>query len=96
MPYTTFDINSDLVGVDLSGSEIRDSIFIGAKLDKANLSLTKLINLDFTRASTDDLNHRKAYLSNVVGLNERANNKNKGELELQKTAPVIQDKSVEP
>ena len=87
---------ADLVGVDLSGSEIRDSIFIGAKLDKANLSLTKLINLDFTRASTNDLNYRKAQLSNVVGIDENANDtKNKGDLEPQKAAPIIEDKSKE-
>ncbi len=85
---------ADLVGVDLSGSEIRDSIFIGAKLDKANLSLTKLINLDFTRASMYNLNHRKAQLSNVVGINENAN-KNSGELESQKAEPLIKEKSEE-
>ena len=79
---------ANLVGVDLSGSEIKDSIFIGAKLDNANLSLTKLINLDFTRASMNNVNYRKAQLSNVVGVDKKANAKNSGELKSQKAAPI--------
>lgn len=53
---------TDFSYADLAGSKISDFIFVSAKMDKANLTVAKLINIDFARTSTIVMNQGKAQL----------------------------------